>query len=179
MEHTDLYRLVTSFEERRDDRQCRYMVVGVKETVPAGHVLQVREDAWQIIDEAEQPGYPDAAEATKPLVFPTVGEAALFVYMRKRAFQHFEPVEVPPKRIQIRVTPNFGKRCGCRYGQWVASLYKEDGTAPAGGDCCSDSLEEAKCQGLLKAHLKMGSEPNEEMRRISREVWEVISNDLE
>jgi hypothetical protein len=106
-----------------------------------------------------------------------VDEAALFVYMRKRAFQHFENVEVPPKRIRIKVVPNFGKRYGCRCGQWVASLYREDGTSPAGGDCCSDSLEEAKYQGLLKAHFKTGPEPNEEMRRISREVWEVISND--
>ena len=93
--------------------------------------------------------------------------------MHDRAYQKFINVEVPPERIEIRVTPNFGKRKGCPNGQWVASLYHEDRTQ-AGLDCCSESLEGAKFKGLQKAHFRTYPEPTEEIIRVSREDWKEI-----
>ena len=150
----------------------RYIVKRICDRSTAGYVFQVKA-GWEIEDEAERRGETGyATEATKHRVFATRRVAALFVYMRNRAYQKFIKIEVPPERIEIVVTPNFDQCIACSYGQWVASLYQEDGT-PA-GPCCSNSLEEAKFKGLLKAHLRTYPEPTEEIRRISREDWTEI-----
>jgi hypothetical protein len=153
----------------RCDVSDRYIVKRTCDGSIAGYVLQVNA-GWEIEDEAGRRGVTRyAAEATKHRVFATLDEAALFVYTRNRAYQKFINIEVPPERIEIRVTPNFGQCIVCTDGQWVAYLYQEDGT-PA-GLCCSDSLEEVKFKGLLKAHFKTYPEPTEEMRRTSKEDW--------
>jgi len=70
--------------------------------------------------------------------------------MRGRAFQRF--VDDGPDRIEVRVSPNFGQRCSCRIGQWVATLHRGD--RPAGSDCCAESAQEAKLRGIKKAYLR-------------------------
>jgi hypothetical protein len=148
----------------------RYMVKRNCDESFAGYVVQVNAGGWEIDDKVEGSAATSnvADEASEPRVFKTRCEAALFVYMRNRAYQSFVSVQVRPERIEIRVTPELDRSSGY-YGQWVASL-KRDGT-PAGS--CSDLLlEEAKFKGLALAYM---TEPTEAMRRISKEqVWDDI-----
>ena len=150
----------------------RYIVKRICDGSFAGYVFQVKA-GWKIEGEAERPGRPGIPliEAAEDRVFAARHEAALFVYMRNRAYQKFVSLQVPPERIEIKVTPNFDQ-CSGSYGQWVAYLFKEHGARA--GLCCADSLEEAKFNGLVLAHYMTDPKPTEEMRRISKELWKDI-----
>lgn len=163
MEHEVPYLVCDCGERNRYivQRKCDGSIAGCLCLVKAG---------WEIEDESERRRTPQyAAETIVRRVFGTLEDAALFVYMGNRAYQTFINIEDPPERIEIRITPNLGQCIACSYGQWVASLYSEDGTLA--GLCCADSLDEAKFKGLMKAHFRTYPEPTEEMRRISEEPW--------
>lgn len=175
MEHEPPYSLARC--PRRDryevQQMDRYKVQRNCDGSFAGYVVHLEAGGWEIDDKVEGSAatWNVADEASKHRVFATCNEAALLVSMRNRAYQWFVSVKVPPERIEIKVTPNLDRSSGY-YGQWVASLFKEDGT-PA-GSCCSDLLEEAKFKGLALAHYMTDPKPAEEMRRISKELWNDI-----
>jgi hypothetical protein len=83
--------------------------------------------------------------------FPSCEDAALFLYMQGRAYQ--STFDIEDKRIQVRVSPNFGQwpGDGCEPGLWAASLhYEGDGTA--GPTRCARSVAEAKIAGIQCAY---------------------------
>jgi hypothetical protein len=140
----------------------------------AGYLLQV-DGGWEIEEPIDRPRPTrHTLEQPKPLVFPDFHDAALFLYMRNRAYTYPTTTKVPPERIEIRVSPSFdfGEFSTCLRGQWIAFLYRDDGT-PA-GRYCGDSIEEAKFQGLKMAHFR-NPLPTEEMRQISQQQWKTMT----
>lgn len=108
----------------------------------AGYVRPTEEGRWKLQNMQEK-DYDFPA-------FPSCEEAALFLCMRGRAYQAAFEVHVN-ERIQVRVSPNFGKWRGCVLGLWAASLHHEDGRC-AGVTRCASSIAEAKIAGIEQAY---------------------------